>query len=65
MRPEMSRKSKAQEDYEAYLERSAELDRRMAAGETMTEILRSQQLERGKALIARMLEQDRQDQEGE
>jgi hypothetical protein len=58
----MSRKpTKAEADYAAYLERCAELDRRIAGGETITEIMRSEQLERGKALIARALEQDRQD----
>jgi L-alanine-DL-glutamate epimerase-like enolase superfamily enzyme len=49
------------EDYEAYLERSAELDRRIAAGESIMDIMRAEQLERGKALIARALELDAQD----
>ena len=57
----MSRKSRAQADYEAYLERSAELERRIADGESITDIMRSQQLERGKARIAEILEQDRRD----
>ena len=62
----MSRKpSKARADYEAYLKRAADLDRRIAGGETVTEIMRSQQLERGKARIAEILEQDRRDREGE
>ena len=53
------------DDYEAYLERAAELNRRIAGGETVTEIMRSQQLERGKARIAEIIEQDRRDREGE
>lgn len=58
----MNRKpSKAQADYEAYLERAAETERRIAAGETITEIMRSQHAERMRALQQRMLEQDRQD----
>lgn len=61
----MARKSKAQTDYEAYQERSTEIDRRIAAGESMMDIMRSQQLERGKTAIARIIEQDRKDNEDE
>ena len=58
----MTRKqTKAEADYAAYLERCAEIDRRIEGGETITEIMRSQQLERGKAQIAAILEQDRLD----
>ena len=53
--------SKRDDDRRAYEERAAELDRRIAGGETITEIMRAEQLERGKALIARVLELDAQD----
>jgi L-alanine-DL-glutamate epimerase-like enolase superfamily enzyme len=49
------------EDYEAYLERAAELDRRIATGESIMDIMRAEQLARGQALIARALELDAQD----
>jgi L-alanine-DL-glutamate epimerase-like enolase superfamily enzyme len=48
-------------DYEAYLERAAELNRRIAAGESIMDIMRADQLARGQALIARALELDAQD----
>ena len=53
--------SKRDADREAYEQRAAELDRRIAGGETITEIMRAEQLERGRALIARVLELDAQD----
>jgi hypothetical protein len=55
------KQTKAQADYEAYLKRCAELHRRIADGETITEIMRAEQLERGKARIAEILEQDHQE----
>jgi hypothetical protein len=42
------------EDYAAYLRRSAELDRRVAAGESVTDIMRAEQLARGEAMIREM-----------
>lgn len=40
--------------YAEYQQRSAELDRRIAAGETMTGIMQAEQLERGRAWIERI-----------
>jgi hypothetical protein len=42
------------EDDAAYLGRSAELDRRVAAGESITGIMRAEQLARGEAMIREM-----------
>jgi hypothetical protein len=42
------------EDDADYLRRSADLDRRVAAGESVTDIMRAEQLERGKAMIREM-----------
>lgn len=40
--------------YDEYQQRSAELDRRVAAGESITEIMKAEQLERTKARIEQM-----------
>jgi hypothetical protein len=40
--------------YDEYMQRSAELDRRIAAGETMTGIMRAEQLRRGQERIAQI-----------
>jgi hypothetical protein len=40
--------------YDEYQERSAELDRRIAAGETMTGIMQAEQFARGQAMIDRI-----------
>lgn len=40
--------------YDEYQQRSTELDRRIAAGETMTGIMQAEQLERGRAMIERI-----------
>jgi len=50
-------------DYAAYQERAAELDKRIANGESITEIMEAEQLERGKAAIARIIAQDKADSE--
>jgi hypothetical protein len=42
------------EDDADYLQRAAELDRRVAAGESITDILRARQLEQGEAMIRAM-----------
>ena len=56
----MARRTRRQ-DYEDYQARAAEIDRRIAAGETITDIMRAEQLARGEALIKRALEQDAAD----
>jgi hypothetical protein len=40
--------------YDEYQQRAAELDRRIAAGETITQIMQAEQLERHTAMIARI-----------
>lgn len=40
--------------YDEYMQRSAELDRRVAAGESMTDIMRAEQLRRGEERIAQI-----------
>jgi hypothetical protein len=39
------------------MQRSDELDRRIAAGESITDIMRAEQLERGKAQIAQITQE--------
>ena len=43
------------EGYAEYMQRSDELDARIAAGESVTDIMRQEQLERGKARIAEIV----------
>lgn len=57
----MARNSKRQEDYEAYLRRAEEIERRIAAGESIMDIMRSEQLERGKARIQEIMAQYAED----
>jgi len=45
--------------YDEYQQRSAELDRRVAAGESITEIMRAEQIARGKAQIERIAREGR------
>lgn len=40
--------------YDEYMQRSAELDRRIAGGETITDIMREEQLKRGEERIAQI-----------
>ena len=40
--------------YDEYMQRSAALDARIAAGESMTDIMRAEQLRRGEERIAQM-----------
>ena len=40
--------------YDEYMQRSAELDRRIAAGESITDIMRAEQLRRGEERIAQI-----------
>lgn len=40
--------------YDEYMQRSAELERRIAGGETITEIMRAEQLKRGEERIAQI-----------
>jgi hypothetical protein len=40
--------------YDEYQQRSAELDRRVAAGESITEIMQAEQLARGREMIERI-----------
>ena len=40
--------------YDEYMERSAELDRRIAGGESITDIMRAEQLRRGEERIAQI-----------
>ena len=40
--------------YDEYMQRSAELDRRIAAGESITDIMRAEQLKRGEERIAQI-----------
>jgi hypothetical protein len=48
-------------EYGAYLHRAAELEARIAGGESIDDIMRAEQLARGQALIARAIAQDEAD----
>jgi hypothetical protein len=56
-----TRKSQRREDYEAYVRRSEELERRIAGGESIMDIMRADQLARGEARIREILAQDARD----
>jgi hypothetical protein len=43
--------------YDEYMQRSAELDRRIAGGESITGIMRQEQLKRGEERIAQIMKQ--------
>ena len=43
--------------YDEYMQRSAELDRRITGGETITDIMRAEQLKRGQERIAQITQE--------
>lgn len=49
------------QDYEDYLQRAAETERRINAGESIDDIMRAEQRAKSEALLRRGLEQDAED----